>query len=120
VGGAYPVIAFYNTSSKTIKYCYVEFTFYNAVGDRATCRHDGASSCIGEIVGPIYPNHAKRARYDPMIYNGNTSGVEITALTIEYMDGNTKKFTREEINSFGHFDWNSRNSNFFDKNDWTY
>jgi|688.fasta_scaffold835959_1 hypothetical protein len=110
VGGISPAVDFYNTSAKTIKYIELNYSFYNAVGDLSFCSIRKKSSIIGVLTGPIHYNTIANAIFDPMIYNYATRDFVITEIKIDYMDGETVKYTQSQIDTFGPAGWNSKNS----------
>jgi hypothetical protein len=108
-GGVEPTFSIRNTlRDKDIKYCLVELSFFNRVGDPATCSIRGISKVKCRVVGPIVclDENPHESTYPPLIYNSTTEGYEISNLIVEYTDGTKKTFTKKQIDTFGREGWN--------------
>ncbi|MCI8389063.1 MAG: hypothetical protein HFE63_11450 [Clostridiales bacterium] len=99
VGGVNVYFNFVNKSDKTIKRVNFGFTFYDRVGDVAKCEieRDTINDCY--YTGPVASGGGLSGtgwcwgKY----YNWDIASVKLVSLSIEYMDGTYKSFTKEQI-----------------------
>ncbi len=94
VVGCNTYLAFYNNSSKTIKYINANVSVLNRVGDVVSCNIWGYNTFTLEYVGPLKPNSYTSARWDAYMYNNSANHARINSLTITYTDGTVKTLSR--------------------------
>lgn len=99
VGGVDVRLGIANLSNKTIKYFRATVVSYNAVGDRVTGDIRGRSSARIYSTGPyagydgVNDPALRPLRWDTVWYNSSIRCIEITRVSIEYMDGTTRTFS---------------------------
>lgn len=83
-----------NISNKTIKEFKVNFIGFNSVGDIAS-NELGEKGYSTNLVGPIKPKEEALYSYTPIIYNKETSCIEIKKISVEFMDGSEYTMTKD-------------------------
>ncbi|MCL2670557.1 MAG: hypothetical protein FWF10_00785 [Clostridiales bacterium] len=98
-GGVKLYFNFVNNSEKAIKYVTFGATFYNAVGDVATCKYKRDTVNYCSDTGPYEKGKGISGTkwYWGKFYNWDISSVKLISLNIEYMDGTMVWFTPEQI-----------------------
>ena len=98
-GGVDVRLGIANLSSKTIKYLRATVVPYNAVGDRVTGEIRRRSSARIYSTGPYIGYNGTSGPelhplfWDTIWYNHSIRCIEITRVSIEYMDGTTRTFS---------------------------
>lgn len=91
-GGVDVFIDFVNLSDKTVKYVNWTAIPYNAVGDKVRGEISRRSEVKFLKTGPISPYEGTRGYWETLWYNYSIICMEITRLSIEYMDGSKKTY----------------------------
>lgn len=100
VGGTSPNVSILNCSKKTIKYFYFTCKYYNRVNDLIADKISGETEIQYGIVGPIgYLNNGTTAIFDDNFYNSTADHYEVCTITLEYMDGSSKTFNKNQIDA---------------------
>ena len=86
------VINTINLSDKTIKYINWTVVPYNAVGDKVRGEIRRRSEASMYETGPISPYERTSGSWETIWYNYSITCMEITRLSIEYMDGSKKTY----------------------------
>lgn len=76
-----------NLSGKNVKYCSLEFSFYNSVGDHVYDDITGDSGVVIRLVGPMEAGHNFSLLDEIIGYSGTCYKISLDAITLEYMDG---------------------------------
>lgn len=85
----------HNTSNKTIKYARFSFDYFNAVDDLAFCSY-GAGSSVRQT-GPIEPGSRESRKFTSLCYDTNATCGELDSVSLEFMDGSTESYSKEEL-----------------------
>lgn len=100
VGGVEWNFKFTNNSDKTIKYIYLEWDCYNAVGDPVYDEITGKNSHGVKHTGPLESGKTTNLlRTTNLFYSFSLKSVKFTRLEVEYMDG-----TKVSINDKAYYD----------------
>lgn len=100
VGGVEWNFKFTNNSDKTIKYIYLEWDCYNAVGDPVYDEITGKNSHGVKHTGPLESGKSTNLlRTTNLFYSFSLTSVKFTRLEVEYMDG-----TKVSINDKAYYD----------------
>lgn len=92
-------IVWTNKSDKEIKYAYFTVVPYNAVGDIVTCDITGESTFIGKETGPFRKGEGRDDswRFECAWYNNTIDYVELTEISIDYIDGTSETLSGDQI-----------------------
>lgn len=100
LNGIEPRLEIENNTNKSIKYVWLDFVFYNRVGDYAYCTIKDDYKDTIKLTGPIKSGgNRKYNNCAASIYNGTTKKIKISTAKIEYKDGTTETV---ELNVFGY------------------
>ena len=98
VGGAYLYFNFVNVSDKVFKYVNFTVRFKNNVGDWASDEITGYSSSSCYYTGPVNPGEGTKSGWHWGKYYGwDITQAELTALSIDFMDGTHMSFSSKQI-----------------------
>jgi hypothetical protein len=86
-----------NLSKKTIKYITFGVDPYNAVDDAVACDITGHIRVYCKSTGPHAPGSEETATWENTWYNNTIVRAQIEEVTIIWMDGTTKDFSKKEI-----------------------
>jgi hypothetical protein len=90
-------ITWENLSKKTIKYITFGVDPYNAVDDAVACDITGHVRVYCKSTGPHAPDSQESATWENTWYNNTIVRAQIEEVTIIWMDGTTKDFSKKEI-----------------------
>ena len=120
VGGCDYIFYYKNKTNKTIKYCRIYGTFYNAVHDVVRCDITGTSSFSGTETGPILPDATGGGIWECVIYNWAAEYIKLSNLHITFTDGSSLSISGGDIKRM--LDWvdiqdefNDRYGSLYDK-----
>ena len=98
-GGVELYFNFINESEKTIKYVYFSVTFYNAVGDVVNGQYNYGTVNYCKDTGPFATGEGRTGTWWHWgdYYNWDITSVKLVDLSIEYTDGTTVTFTKDQV-----------------------
>ncbi len=100
-GGVDLFIGFKNKSDKVIKYVYFSVIPYNAVGDVVSCEIRRDSIFKAQVTGPYEKGEGLNGDYDGYWdcawYSYDIERIELSEITIEYMDGSFVALTGDDL-----------------------
>lgn len=87
-----------NLSEKTIKYCSLFFTPYNAVGDSVCSIYGNESEVCLKLTGPLSANEiAKNVIWEAVWHNPTITKIVLNKVDIDYMDGSSETIRGSQI-----------------------
>lgn len=98
-GGRSIYFTWNNTSNKTIKYLTINYSLYNAVGDRVFCRIGPRGGL--RFTGPVSPGNTKRGRPTSLCYDTPAIRGEVRNIVVIYMDDSRESFNRQQLLEMG-------------------
>ena len=98
-GGVSLDIRFTNTAPETIKYIRYTVRGYNSVGDPAGGEIRASSYRTLRDVGPHRPDVTETTHWGELYYNWSLECVQITKLTLEYLNGKKKTYTGKALSA---------------------
>lgn len=98
-GGVELYFNYINNSDKVIKYVNFSVTFYNAVGDVVKGKYDQSSVNRCYDTGPFKKGEGRTGTWWHWgdFYNWDITSVKLVDLSIEYTDGTTVTFTKDQV-----------------------
>ena len=98
-GGVELYFNFINESDKTINYVYFSVTFYNAVGDIVNGKYNSGTINYCKDTGPFAKGEGRTGTWWHWgdFYNWDITSVKLVDLSIEYTDGTTATFTKNQV-----------------------
>ena len=98
-GGVELYFNYINNSDKVIKYVNFSVTFYNAVGDVVKGKYDQSTVNRCYDTGPFKKGEGRTGTWWHWgdFYNWDITSVKLVDLSIEYTDGTTVTFTKDQV-----------------------
>lgn len=98
-GGVELYFNYINNSDKVIKYVNFSVTFYNAVGDVVTGKYNQSTVNRCYDTGPFKKGEGRTGTWWHWgdFYNWDITSVKLVDLSIEYTDGTTVTFTKDQV-----------------------
>lgn len=98
-GGVELYFNYINNSDKVIKYVNFSVTFYNAVGDVVKGKYDQSTVNRCYDTGPFKKGEGRTGTWWHWgdYYNWDITSVKLVDLSIEYTDGTTVTFTKDQV-----------------------
>lgn len=95
VGGVEVSFSFQNLTEKQIAYVYIDFYFYDTMGNKINCEIKNTNHVKAQITGPINAGETEECNFGAMIYNSTTGAIFPKNITIEYTDGQTQTINNQ-------------------------
>lgn len=98
-GGVELYFNYINNSDKVIKYVNFSVTFYNAVGDIVNGKYNQSTVNYCYDTGPFKKGEGRTGTWWHWgdFYNWDITSVKLVDLSIEYTDGTTVTFTKDQV-----------------------
>ena len=97
VGGCNYSFFYNNKTNKTIKYCRVYGTFYNAVNDVVFCDITGDCTFTGTETGPIPPGAQGGGYWSNVIYDYAVDHIVVNNVNYTFTDGTTMSLSGADV-----------------------
>lgn len=103
-----------NKTNKTIKYCRVYGTLYNAVNDLVFCDITGDCTFCGTETGPIPPGAQGGGYWSNIMYDYAVDHIVVTSVNYTFMDGSTFTLSKADVERM--LKWQDLEDAFYERN----